>query len=67
MCIRDSTKIQGQPIGYNFNAPLPNGVTTFVFGYAGNRQKRLSSDRRIHVHAQGELRSSMTIVSPPSD
>eukprot|EP00959_Pyramimonas_sp_CCMP1952_P410880 8610672-Pyramimonas_sp.AAC.1 len=25
--ITQDIKIQGQPIGYNFNAPLPNGVT----------------------------------------
>eukprot|EP00959_Pyramimonas_sp_CCMP1952_P442467 9262715-Pyramimonas_sp.AAC.1 len=38
---------------------------TFVPGYIGSRQNRLSSDKRARVHAQGELSSSMTIVSLP--
>eukprot|EP00959_Pyramimonas_sp_CCMP1952_P341835 7160643-Pyramimonas_sp.AAC.1 len=37
----------------------------FVLGYTGGRQHWFSSDKRTSDHAQGELRSSMTIAPLP--
>eukprot|EP00959_Pyramimonas_sp_CCMP1952_P245559 5132413-Pyramimonas_sp.AAC.1 len=39
----------------------------FALDCAGNRRHRSSSDKRASDCAQGGLRSSMTIVSPPFD
>eukprot|EP00959_Pyramimonas_sp_CCMP1952_P258008 5392360-Pyramimonas_sp.AAC.1 len=47
-------KIQGQPAGYNYNAPLPK----YCIGVSRNR---LSWEMAAHDQAQGEWRSSMAI------
>eukprot|EP00959_Pyramimonas_sp_CCMP1952_P215229 4503344-Pyramimonas_sp.AAC.1 len=61
-------KVQDQPIGCNYNAPLPSGVTNIVLDcMAGLGPSFIYSATRGNDHAQGELRPSMTIVCPPID
>eukprot|EP00959_Pyramimonas_sp_CCMP1952_P229376 4796054-Pyramimonas_sp.AAC.1 len=60
-------EIQDQPTGYSYNAPFPDGVTTFVLDYTGSSRNQPFWEMAAHRHAQGEWRSSMTIVFLPLD
>eukprot|EP00959_Pyramimonas_sp_CCMP1952_P472463 9500075-Pyramimonas_sp.AAC.1 len=67
--ILQDIQVQDQPIGYNFNAPLPTGETNIRTRLycTGSLRRQSYSETRHSDRAQGGLRPSMTIVFPPID
>eukprot|EP00959_Pyramimonas_sp_CCMP1952_P437502 9160151-Pyramimonas_sp.AAC.1 len=59
------TKIQDQPTGCNCTAPLPNGVTHIRSRLGWESPAPVLIGQEASGHAQGGVRASMAIVSPP--